>query len=104
METKKFTMIDEKFICLICEQQVNPLGYTARDHCPSCLCSIHVDINPGDRASQCLGTLKPINIENAKKGKYKIVYQCQKCKMIKRNIAAIDDDLDMIINIMKREN
>ena len=43
---KKFTMIDESFTCEICNKLVEPLGYTARDHCPYCLYSKHVDINP----------------------------------------------------------
>ena len=79
METKsKFTMIDEPFICDVCGREVKPLGYTARDHCPYCLSSKHVDINPGDRAEKCHGTLKPIAIEPSKKGTHKIVYKCLK--------------------------
>ena len=31
---KRFNMIDEKFICENCKQEVPALGYTARDHCP----------------------------------------------------------------------
>ena len=46
---KKFNMIDEEFICENCLNKVQKLGYTARDHCPFCLYSKHVDINPGDR-------------------------------------------------------
>ena len=55
MNNKKFTMIDESFICENCHKKVNPLGYTARDHCPYCLYSKHVDINPGDRKESCHG-------------------------------------------------
>ena len=43
METKKFKMIDEAFTCVVCNKKVEPLSYTARDHCPNCLCSLHVD-------------------------------------------------------------
>lgn len=100
MEKAKFTMIDESFKCLVCGCSVKPLGYTARDHCPNCLCSIHVDNNPGDRACTCLGILQPIGIEKGKKDSLKIVYQCDKCKKIKRNKAAIDDNRDLILNIM----
>ena len=45
-KAKKFTMKDENFICEVCGSDVKKLGYTARDHCPNCLCSKHVDINP----------------------------------------------------------
>ena len=97
---KKFKMIDENFTCEICGEKVSPLGYSARDHCPKCLSSKHVDINPGDRLETCHGTLLPIAIENFK-NTYKIVYRCSKCHKIRKNIMAKDDDLDTIINIMK---
>lgn len=93
-------MIDENFVCDVCGGEVKKLGYTARDHCPYCLSSKHVDINPGDRLCDCLGVLVPVSIEQAKKGKYKIVYKCQKCKMVKRNVTAIDDNFEKILELM----
>ena len=96
----KFTMIDENFICDVCKKEVKKLGYTARDHCPHCLCSKHVDINPGDRSSTCHGTLEPIGMEPKKKDKLKIVYKCNKCNMIKRNVTADDDNFDKILEVM----
>ncbi len=99
-ETAKFTMKDENFICDVCGENVTKLGYTARDHCPYCLCSKHVDIHPGDRACNCHGILKPIAMEPAKKGGYKIVYVCSKCGMVKRNIMACDDNYDKVLEIM----
>ena len=74
---KKFTVIDESFTCEVCGEQVNELGYTARDHCPKCLSSKHVDINPGDREEACHGILSPISVEKAKKDNYKISEFCQ---------------------------
>ena len=100
METKRFKMIDEPFVCAVCNKQVAPLEYTARDHCPFCLCSLHVDNNPGDRLNECKGVLKPISIDKFK-DTYKIVYKCSKCGEIKRNIMANDDDFDQIIQVMK---
>ena len=100
MNQKRFTMLDEGFICEVCEKKVLPLGYTARDHCPYCLCSKHVDINPGDRANSCQGVLLPIGIDNYK-DTYKIVYKCYKCGQIHRNIIAKDDDFEAILKIMQ---
>ena len=97
---KNFTMRDEEFICENCGKKVTPLGYTARDHCPFCLYSKHVDINPGDRLCDCLGILEPIGVEKGRKDTLKIVYKCNKCGMIKRNVAARDDDFDKILEIM----
>ena len=99
-DTKKFTMIDEEFTCSVCSKLVKPLGYTARDHCPYCLCSKHVDINPGDRNNTCKGLLKPIGIEKYK-DTYKIIYKCEKCNQIHKNIMANDDNMDLIIELSK---
>lgn len=93
---KKFTMRDENFKCLHCGYEVKTLGYTARDHCPKCLYSIHVDNNPGDRECECHGMLKPIGIEKFK-NTYKIIYRCDKCGQTKKNIMAKDDDFEQII-------
>lgn len=95
---KNFTMRDENFICENCGKEVQPLNYTARDHCPYCLYSKHVDINPGDRSNNCLGLLKPIQIEKFKSS-YKIVYKCLKCGQLHKNIMANDDNMDLIISL-----
>ena len=97
---KKFTMIDEEFICENCGNKVNKLNYTARDHCPNCLYSKHVDINPGDRNNKCQGLLKPVGIEKYK-NTYKIIYKCTKCNQLHKNIMANDDNFDLIINLSK---
>lgn len=97
---KNFTMIDEKFICENCHKEVEKLNYTARDHCPYCLYSKHVDIMPGDRQNECKGLLKPIAIEKFK-DTYKIVYKCEKCNQIHKNIVANDDDMNLIIELSK---
>lgn len=89
-------MKDENFICENCQKKVSKLKYTARDHCPYCLYSKHVDINPGDRKNSCLGLLEPVGIEKHK-DTYKIVYTCQSCKKNHKNIMAKDDNIDKII-------
>ena len=99
---KKFTMIDEEFICENCGKNVEKLKVTARDHCPYCLYSKHVDINPGDRENPCKGLLKPIGIEKHK-DTYKILYKCEKCHQEHKNIMAIDDDMNEIIKISKQD-
>ena len=97
---KVFNERDEEFICDNCHKKVEPLKYSSRDHCPYCLYSKHVDINPGDRNNNCHGLLKPIGIEKFK-DTYKILYQCNKCKQLHKNIMAKDDDMNRIIEISK---
>lgn len=94
-------MLDEEFVCDNCGKMVNKLNYTARDHCPFCLYSKHVDINPGDRLNKCNGLLKPIDIEKYKDS-YKIIYECTKCHEKHKNIMANDDDYNIIIEISKK--
>ena len=101
MSEKMFTMIDESFKCDVCGHLVPKLNYTARDHCNNCLCSKHLDINPGDRSANCGGILEPIEIEKGSKDKYKIVYKCNKCGMIKRNVMAEDDNFEKVLEIMR---
>ncbi|MDR0978584.1 MAG: RNHCP domain-containing protein [Lachnospiraceae bacterium] len=99
METKKFSKNDDEFICENCGSKVEKLGYTSRNHCPKCLYSKHVDINPGDRAETCHGMLEPVGIEiNPKKG-YIIVSKCKKCESVRKNKAADDDDIEKIIEL-----
>lgn len=97
---KLFSKLDEGFVCEKCKKEVHPLRYTSRDHCPYCLYSKHVDINPGDRKNSCKGLLKPIGIEKYK-STYKIIYKCEKCGELHKNVMANDDDMDEIINISK---
>lgn len=93
---KKFQRRKEDFICENCGMFVKGNGYT--NHCPNCLWSKHVDINPGDRLSICKGMMKPVRVE-LEKGKYIIVQQCVKCGFEKRNKADKKDNLDAIIKV-----
>jgi len=99
---KRFKMIDEEFVCDNCHKLVLPLKYTARDHCPYCLYSKHVDIMPGDRQNNCHGTLIPIDIQKYK-NTYKIIYKCNKCNQTHKNIMANDDNFELIINLSVKD-
>ena len=92
----------KQMVCENCGKKISPLGYTCRDHCNYCLHSKHVDINPGDRAENCNGVLEPIGLEiNSKKG-YVIVFKCKKCGAIRKNKAAKDDNMDLIIGLSSK--
>lgn len=98
---KNFTKNDEGFVCLNCGRDVSPLGYTSRNHCPYCLCSLHVDVLPGDRANTCKGIQRPVAVEQSSKKGYVVVYKCDKCGAITRNKSAEDDDFEELLNIAK---
>ena len=104
MERKLFQKNDSGFICAHCKRAVEPLSVTSRNHCPFCLSSLHVDINPGDRQNECGGILRPIRaIPDPKRG-FIIVHRCERCGAEVRNKAAHEakvqpDDTDLIIRL-----
>lgn len=103
MTEKRFRTLDEGFLCAHCGEKVRPNEVTSRDHCPKCLYSLHVDINPGDRQNPCRGTLRPVSAEPHPKKGFVIIYRCEKCGAVVRNKAALTgrdpDDTDAIIRL-----
>ena len=108
MESKRFAKNDNGFICVVCGKEVLPLGYTSRNHCPFCLSSVHVDVNPGDRANDCGGILSPIRAEPDPKRGYIITHRCKRCGKTVRNKTAHEakvqpDDISLIIKLTAGE-
>lgn len=96
---KKFVKNVEDFICENCGNNIKGNGYT--NHCPNCLYSKHVDINPGDRACSCKGLMEPISILQ-KKGELVIIHKCLKCSFERKNKVLESDNRDKIIELMKK--
>ena len=95
-----FKKNDNSFVCENCGKQVDKLKYTSRNHCNHCLHSLHVDNDPGDRANECKGLMKPIGLEyNSNKGGYIIIHRCSKCGEIKKNKSSEDDDYKEILKL-----
>ena len=63
MTARSFQRRIENFVCEHCGEKVIGDGYT--NHCPKCLWSKHVDVNPGDRMAHCGGMMKPEALEGA---------------------------------------
>ena len=84
----------ESFTCKACGKPVTPTGAGSdhRNHCPSCLCSLHVDIEPGDRAADCGGVMEPIAVWVRKGGEWALVHRCRVCGDIHSNRVAADDN------------
>jgi len=93
---QSFIVINESFICGHCGKQVPKSQRTCRNHCPFCLYSLHVDIDPGDRAEVCHGLMAPIDYE-IKNGEIVITFKCEKCGMMRRNKSDSDDDLSILM-------
>ena len=98
---RKFQRLIENFKCENCGESVSGDGYT--NHCPLCLWSKHVDINPGDRAAECLGLMQPINVDK-KKGNYRILHICEKCGFEKWNKTNPVDNFEVILQIAAEQS
>jgi len=96
MQFKKFQRKIEDFVCANCGASVKGDGYT--DHCPNCLWSRHVDVNPGDRLAVCRGLMEPIGVE-IKGGEKIIYYRCQKCGFKHRVKAVGGDNFEAMIKL-----
>lgn len=95
---KRFQKRVEDFTCTHCGREVSGDGYT--NHCPACLQSRHVDINPGDRQSACGGLMEPVRLEGS--GDFSIVHRCGVCGAEKRNKVSAQDDRAAILALASR--
>lgn len=92
--SRRFTVqgTNNAFACAHCGAAVRPLqNGSVRNHCPACLHSLHVDVLPGDRASDCHGVMEPVGVEQSGKKGWVIVHRCRRCGLSGRNKAALDD-------------
>ncbi|MGI6423203.1 MAG: RNHCP domain-containing protein [Candidatus Dojkabacteria bacterium] len=94
---RRFQRKIEDFTCEHCGSSTRGDGYT--DHCPVCLFSKHVDINPGDRASSCGGLMEPIKAEPWHGG-YRIYYKCLECGYLHRVKSSKEDSLEVIFSLV----
>lgn len=94
--TPKFQRKIEDFICKHCGLRVKGNGYT--NHCPECLWSRHIDVNPGDRMERCRGMMEPIRLE--KKGdEYSITHRCVKCGLERKNKTSELDNSEALLKL-----
>jgi len=93
---KRFQRKKEDFICEHCGESVKGIGYT--DHCPRCLWSKHVDVNPGDREAECQGMMEPIGAVVVREG-YVVHYKCDKCGYLHKVKAAENDNFEEIVRL-----
>ncbi|MBX4187493.1 MAG: RNHCP domain-containing protein [Candidatus Doudnabacteria bacterium] len=93
MLMKLFQKRTEDFVCGNCGYKAAGNGYT--NHCPKCLYSKHVDVNPGDRSEPCGGLMRPMGVE-MDHGEYIILHKCLQCRVVRKNKIAKEDDFDKV--------
>lgn len=99
MEGKRFIRTIEDFVCDNCGFSVSGNGFT--NHCPKCLFSKHVDVNPGDRTEVCQGLMTPILVEKDSLG-WIIVHQCERCQIKRRKRSDVSDSFDTLLSVVKK--
>lgn len=98
------TACTESFTCKLCGTFIVPEGAGSqhRNHCPKCLSSVHVDNEPGDRASLCKGIMDPIGVWVRKNGEWAIIHRCRLCGVLSSNRIAADDNPTLLMSIAVR--
>ena len=92
---------NDSFTCKVCGRLVTPdaAGTDHRNHCPNCLSSLHVDIEPGDREADCGGIMEPIAVWVRGKGEWAIIHRCRRCGALSSNRVAADDNPMKLMSI-----
>ncbi len=85
---------EDAFTCKVCGRIVtaDSAGSEHRNHCPYCLTSQHLDVEPGDRQSDCGGVMEPIAVWVRKKGEWAVIHRCKICGTLRSNRIAADDN------------
>ncbi|GHV29579.1 RNHCP domain-containing protein [Clostridia bacterium] len=94
------------FVCENCGCDVRPLSNGSfRNHCPACLCSKHVDNQPGDRIAKCFGLMEPVGVVATSKKGLQILHRCLMCGEERLNKIAENteqcDDYQFVLELMK---
>ena len=94
----------DTFRCKHCGREVVPEGSGTehRNHCPNCLTSLHVDLEPGDRASGCGGLMDAVAVWVRRGGEWAIIHRCRRCGALHSNRAAADDNPMKLMSIALR--
>lgn len=92
---------NESFTCKVCGRLVVPNGAGSdhRNHCPYCLSSQHLDIEPGDREADCGGAMEPVAVWVRKNGEWAIIHRCKICGALSSNRIAADDNPMKLMSI-----
>lgn len=91
----------ESFTCKVCGRPVAPqgAGSSHRNHCPNCLSSLHLDIEPGDRAASCGGIMDAVAVWVRRGGEWALIHRCRRCGALSSNRIAADDNPMKLMSI-----
>ncbi|GAB3736974.1 RNHCP domain-containing protein [Nocardiopsis nanhaiensis] len=92
------------FGCVLCGLSVSAPGPGGepRDHCPSCLSSLHVHDQVEDGVSDCDGRMTAISVVVPRDGKWRLVHRCVRCDELSESAVATDDNPLVLMRIAVR--
>ena len=92
---------NDSFACKVCGRLVVPAGAGSdhHNHCLNCLHNLHVDIEPGDRESDCGGIMEAIGVWVRSNEEWALLHRCQKCGVIHSNRIAADDNILKLLSL-----
>ncbi len=95
---------NDMFTCKVCGRPVAPFGAGSahRNHCPNCLSSLHLDVEPGDREAGCGGIMDPIAVWVRKNGEWAVIHRCRRCGALSSNRIAGDDNPIKLMSLAMR--
>ena len=103
-QTSQNNGLGKQFICQHCcrtiEEEVP--GTHHRNHCPSCLRSVHLDNRSGDRASSCGCIMEPIAISIRWGKEWLLIHRCTGCGTLRENRIAGDDNELALLSLAVR--
>lgn len=73
-----------------------------RDHCPSCLHSLHVDDHVAGGASSCRSRMTPIAIAVPRAGGWMLVHRCAACAELTASQVRGDDNRLVLMRLAVR--
>lgn len=93
------------FVCAHCGKDVLPLtNGSYRNHCPFCLYSKHVDLEPGDRQSDCGGLMRPIGVRHKGGKGLQLIHRCLSCGFERANRVSQEtaqpDDIEVLMVLL----
>ena len=73
-----------------------------RNHCPSCLHSLHVVDQSDGGPSECKSRMSPISIAVLRNGDWRIVHRCMRCDELTSSPVSKDDNQLILLRMAVR--
>jgi DNA-directed RNA polymerase subunit RPC12/RpoP len=94
----------DTFVCERCGLTVSASapGGGRRDHCPTCLHSLHVLDRVQGGASECRSRMVPISIAVLRNGDWMLIHRCSRCGELTSSPVCEDDNQLILLRMAVR--